>query len=103
VIQLVSCHRCNGFLALALRACPHCNAPLDRARRALVGLAAMAGGSAVSMTLMACYGSACVDEECHSYGNDDAAADAGRIVSEPTIGDAATTGDADASRDAGRD
>ena len=55
------------------------------------------------MTLMACYGSACVDEECHSYANDDAAADTGRVVSEPNIGDAATSRDADASRDAGRD
>lgn len=62
--RLVSCKQCGGFLALALRACPHCDAPLDRTKQALLGLAALAGGGAVSMTLMACYGGACMNGDC---------------------------------------
>lgn len=116
MIQLITCTRCKGFLALALRACPHCGAPLDRTRQAILGLAGLAGGGAVSMTLMACYGPACVDEndarckntpydagadaliDAHVDGNikgGDAAADGG-------IGDAAVDVASDAS-DAGGD
>ena len=77
MIQLVTCIRCKGFLALALRACPHCDAPLDRTRQALIGLAGLAGGGVVSMTLMACYGpGACVDNGPHCYAYEDASADA---------------------------
>lgn len=118
MIQLVTCTRCKGFLALALRACPHCGAPLDRARQAILGLAGLAGGGAVSMTLMACYGPACIDENdalCR-YRPDDAGADAltdahvdgnveGGHANDGGVGDAAVDVASDASdaSDAGGD
>ncbi len=64
MIQLGSCKRCGGFLALALRACPHCDAPVARAQQIAFGLAGVLGGGAVSMTLMACYGPACTNDMC---------------------------------------
>ena len=78
MIQLMTCTRCNGFLSFALRACPHCGAQLDRARQVILAIAGLTGGGAISMTLMACYGPACVDESDSRCGNpgDDAAADA---------------------------
>lgn len=95
MIRLVTCSQCGGFLALALHACPHCDAPLDRLKAAALGLAAIAGGGAVSMTLMACYGGACMNGRCADYDSD-ASADASRDVN---VADA--TVDDDDGRDAG--
>lgn len=64
MIQLGSCTRCGGFLALALRACPHCDEKIPTVSRVVMGAATLLGGSAVSMTLMACYGPACANEVC---------------------------------------
>jgi hypothetical protein len=63
-----------------------------------MALAAVAGGSAVSMTLMACYGAGCVDDDCREPYDGDAAADARRPLAQPTLGDAGP--DVDATRDA---
>lgn len=68
MIQLTTCTRCRGFLALALRACPHCDAPVARLQQIAFGIAGLVGGGAVSMTLMACYGPACVDDACTDEG-----------------------------------
>lgn len=117
VFQLVSCSRCKGFLAFALRACPHCHAPLDRARQALVGLASIAGGGAVSMTLMACYGAPCVDDGCRYVPDDggnpsqvdagtdasDAGSDTGDASDASDANDAATDGATDGATDASSD
>lgn len=108
MLQLVSCRRCNGFLAFALSACPHCDAPVNRVRSALLGLATLAGGGAVSMTLMACYGGACLDDaDCSPLL--DASADALErdvvapdvSVVDPDAGDAGE--EADAASDAAFD
>jgi len=54
---------CGGFLpsSQAVVACPHCGRPRatgGRARALARGLACIAAGGAVSVTLMACYGPA---------------------------------------------
>ena len=51
------CSSCEGFAPDSLSACPHCDTvlPAAPARRAGLWLKA-AAGSAVAMTLMACYG-----------------------------------------------
>src|SRR3982751_5710176 len=74
MIQLPSCSSCGGFIGLALSACPHCGAKLSRARTLAVGMVAAVAGSAVSMTLMACYGMSCADADC--IGQPDASGDA---------------------------
>jgi hypothetical protein len=71
--KLLMCSHCNGFLALALRTCPHCAAPVDGARVALLKVAALAGSGIASVTLMACYGAPCTDGIC-ANPTDDAAA-----------------------------
>lgn len=104
LIQLTSCSSCQGFLGLAVTRCPHCGAGLGRARRALVGLAGIAGGGAVSMTLMACYGPGCVSEKCGDYDGD---LDAGHTLADAHVAplDAGHDGALDASEgaDAGLD
>ena len=97
MIQLPSCKACGGFIGLALVSCPHCGARLSRARAIAVGIAAAAGGSAVSMTLMACYGMSCVDANCGELP--DASGDA----SDASSSDAAKDASADAVSDAGFD
>ncbi|MFO0679853.1 MAG: hypothetical protein U0169_25240 [Polyangiaceae bacterium] len=110
MIQLMQCAHCKGFLALALKACPHCEAPVDRVRQAALGLAAVLGGGAVSMTLMACYGSACVDGSCSDpypsddAGDVDAAADSGSDAATlDAAPDSATDAGVDSATDAGTD
>ncbi len=51
--KLSTCNRCGGFVPLSASRCPNCN------RRSLARrLLNLAGGGAVAMTLMACYGMA---------------------------------------------
>ncbi|MFO0671979.1 MAG: hypothetical protein U0235_20525 [Polyangiaceae bacterium] len=82
MIQLTSCSSCEGFLGLAVTRCPHCGVALGRARRVVAGLAGLAGGGAVSMTLMACYGPGCVSEKCGDYEPD---YDAGRTAADAHV------------------
>lgn len=100
MIQLGTCSSCKGFLGIAVRACPHCGIALGRARRIVAGLTGLAGGGAVSMTLMACYGPGCVNEECRYDGPDDA----GRTAADARVTPFDASADAsDASRDGGSD
>ncbi len=73
MIQLANCTQCKGFLGLAALECPHCSAPVSRIRKAAIALATIAGGGAVSMTMMACYGSPCASDSnspaCKDYLN----------------------------------
>ena len=87
-------------MGLALVACPHCGAPLSRVRAIAAGLAAVAGGGAVSMTLMACYGMSCVDANCGELP--DASGDASDASSDAAK-DAANDGGLDAASDAQSD
>lgn len=111
MIQLGTCGSCDGFLGIAVLQCPHCAAPLGRARRVVAGMAGIVGGGAVSMTLMACYGPGCVSESCGDYLPD---YDAGRTAADARVNplvtlDGATDGSADATSaddgglDGGRD
>jgi hypothetical protein len=58
---------CGGFLPAGSRGarCPHCgrSAGGGRARALVRGLACIAAGGAVSVTLMACYGPAAVPND----------------------------------------
>jgi hypothetical protein len=56
-VKLLSCVRCEGFVPPLATTCPHCSARVE-GLLPMVGRAALAvvGGSAMSMTLMACYG-----------------------------------------------
>lgn len=53
---LTSCDDCGGFVPRLASACPNCGCQTDRSRNALRVLLNVAGGGAVAMTLMACYG-----------------------------------------------
>ena len=53
-MRLASCERCEGFLPSAATRCPHCRARPSLGRKLLN----VAGGGAVAITLMACYGGA---------------------------------------------
>ncbi len=57
---LVSCRACGGFVPAPRHACPHCDAPVEHAPARFARLARVlalaAGGGALMLTLMACYG-----------------------------------------------
>ena len=53
---LLVCDHCEGLVPQARAACPHCDRPIGRGARLLRRLALGAGGGALLMTLMACYG-----------------------------------------------
>lgn len=56
------CARCEGFLPASAARCPHCETALPR----WVKLAAtVLGGTALSMTLSACYGGSCAGGGCY--------------------------------------
>jgi hypothetical protein len=57
-MKLLSCVRCAGFVNPLSSTCPHCSARVE-GMLPLLGRATLAvvGGSALSMTMMACYGS----------------------------------------------
>lgn len=103
MLQLATCSRCRGFLGIAMNACPHCGAALGRARRIAMGIVGVAGGSAVSMTLMACYGPPCVnDAKCTDMMPDDA----GHTLADAHVGELDAGhdgGGGDAEADGGRD
>jgi hypothetical protein len=90
MIQLPSCSSCGGFIGLSLNACPHCGASLSRGRAIAIGLLGAVGGSAVSMTLMACYGMSCADANCYPYPDAESgdASDAGDASSKDSASDA---------------
>ncbi len=52
------CDSCPGLIPAGVRACPHCAKPVtpSMVRRWAKRLAALAGGGALAVTLMACYG-----------------------------------------------
>ncbi len=56
-MDMLNCVRCEGFIPAKASSCPHCDAPTGR-RSKLRTLLNVAGGGAVAMTLMACYGGA---------------------------------------------
>ena len=58
---LSSCPACAGFVPVKSRRCPHCSARMavagsDTFRRIAKAALALSSGSAMCMTLMACYG-----------------------------------------------
>lgn len=53
--MLHDCPVCGG-LRPALRACPHCDAPVGRWPRLARSIAGLLGAGAAAVTLMACYG-----------------------------------------------
>ena len=55
VSALESCPTCEGFLPAATARCPHCGTSVGWSRRAK-NWARIAGGSAIAVTMMACYG-----------------------------------------------
>lgn len=65
----------------------------------MMGIVGVAGGSAVSMTLMACYGPPCVDAKCAEPPPDDA----GHTVADAHVGDFDAGRDGGAELDAGAD
>ena len=99
--QLGTCALCKGFLGISVRACPHCGAELGRARKVLAGVSMLASGSAVSATLMACYGGACVGENSCGDGYYGGDADT-RTKADAQVGvdDGSTDGALDARGDA---
>jgi len=50
------CSKCRSFVPGKVAACPGCGAARSPAPTKLGGLFALAGGSAIAMTLTACYG-----------------------------------------------
>lgn len=63
MLSLTSCKHCHGFLPPGATTCPHCDQiamarPGPRWSRLRRLLLRMTGGSAVAVTLMACYGMA---------------------------------------------
>lgn len=57
--KLSTCTKCDGFMPSDASSCPHCDSPVRRPRASLARrLLSAAGGGAVAMTLMACYGAA---------------------------------------------
>lgn len=57
-MQLVSCPRCDGFVPQSASKCPHCAAAKSSVWGTMSRAAlAVVSGSALSVTLMACYGS----------------------------------------------
>jgi len=58
-VKLTTCSECNGFIPPAANACPHCKSKL---RLRLGAVATVLASSAISFTLMACYGApACAE------------------------------------------
>ena len=56
-MKFLSCSSCAGFVPPTASFCPHCSAKVEGLLPLLSRTAlAVVGGSAVSMTLMACYG-----------------------------------------------
>ena len=55
--MLDTCSSCSGFVPSSATRCPNCDASFT-ARRAAKRLLQIAGGGAIAMTLMACYGGA---------------------------------------------
>lgn len=54
---MFACTACDAFVPSDQTACPCCDAPCRRSWwKRFVNLARVAGGGAVAMTLMACYG-----------------------------------------------
>lgn len=68
--QLSTCNKCSGFVRSESTKCPHCEAPKAAGSswglRAL-GLLGTVGGSAIAVTMMACYG--CPDAQACGYPN----------------------------------
>jgi len=54
--NLRTCGACDGLVPAARATCPHCDRPVGRIARVARRLATAAGGGALLMTLMACYG-----------------------------------------------
>ena len=74
---MLTCSDCSGFVPAAVAACPNCDAPNTEkhaVRRWTIGsrlartILNVAGGAAVAMTLMACYGAPPYNDPC--YDND---------------------------------
>ena len=95
--ELATCDGCGGFVPVGAPTCPHCSSRepfLAAGSLVRIGIG-LFGGSALAMTLMACYGAPCADDGsggCRDYSGDtgaDADADA-------DAGDAADAADADA-------
>lgn len=53
---LTSCSSCGGFAPATARRCPHCETSIATGSGFARKLLAVAGGGAVAVTLMACYG-----------------------------------------------
>ncbi len=73
--KLSSCSSCEGFLPTGARVCPHCDARIAGPGLSITkiyrGLMATTVGSALSVTLMACYGVGtgldCTDNDGDGY------------------------------------
>jgi hypothetical protein len=79
--SLSSCRACGGLVPPARTACPHCDAPFAPRRFAAItrALVTAAGGGALAMSLMACYGGpmhqmppASAPTACEDYDGDGA-------------------------------
>lgn len=55
-MNMLNCSCCEGFVPANANRCPHCDIAAPRRRSTLRTLRNIAGGGAVAMTLMACYG-----------------------------------------------
>ena len=55
-MDMLNCSRCEGFIPAKSLSCPHCDTRIQPTRSTLRKLLNVAGGGAVAMTLMACYG-----------------------------------------------
>lgn len=55
-MDMQSCSGCEGFVPANARTCPHCDAAMPTRSSTLRKLVNVAGGGAIAMTLMACYG-----------------------------------------------
>jgi hypothetical protein len=55
-MDMLNCSGCEGFVPARAPRCPHCDVTIDRRPSTLRKLLNVAGGGAVAVTLMACYG-----------------------------------------------
>jgi len=71
--RLPACPSCGGLVPARVLTCPHCDAsvspPSSTLQKLTRGLLAATSGGALSLTLMACYGSGPVD--CEEIGDAD--------------------------------